>query len=201
MVLLAIQACRDILMSKSADGGCTQSHSVLPNLLLARLHCALAELVRSQSILSLAMSTVDYELKAAGGDYATRYAGLDDNGWVMVPINAKFLSAVSQAQYQTGEETEDHIAVQLWALVTLVDGAYEPSELGLFASDSMVLANVVGIASGHIASGHIACGHTAFEQTVLSPFCAPCYPSGLLLPFFIVSQNLDDAHLLLVSRQ
>jgi hypothetical protein len=90
------------------------------------------------------MSIADYELKAAGGDYETRYGRLDDNGWVWVPITAKFLAAVSQAQYQTGEETEDHIAVPLWVLAALVDGAYEPSELGLYASDSMVLAHVVG---------------------------------------------------------
>ena len=32
----------------------------------------------------------------------------------------------------------------LWVLACLVDGVYEPSELGLFASDSMVCAHVIG---------------------------------------------------------
>ena len=90
------------------------------------------------------MSIVDYELRAVGRDYGAKYGALDDDGWVWVPIAAKFLSAVAQAQYQTGEEKDDHVAVPFWVLAALVDGVYEPSELGLYASDSMVSAHVIG---------------------------------------------------------
>ena len=90
------------------------------------------------------MALVDYHLKAAGASYSDKYDKLGDDGWVWVPKDAKFLSAVAQAQFQTGEERDEHIAVPLWVLAALVDGAYEPSELGLYASDCTIKAHVVG---------------------------------------------------------
>ena len=90
------------------------------------------------------MSTTDYELKAAGGDYSAKYSALDENGWTWVPKGAMFLSAVEQTQFQTGEEKDGHTTVPLCALAALVDGAYEPSGLGLYASDSTIEATVIG---------------------------------------------------------
>jgi hypothetical protein len=90
------------------------------------------------------MSITDYEMKAIGATYGARYGASDDNGWVWVPIGAKILSAVGQTQFLTGEEKDDHIAVPLWVLAALVDGAFEPSELGLYASDSFIKSTVIG---------------------------------------------------------
>jgi hypothetical protein len=90
------------------------------------------------------MSITDYELRAAGATYGARYSALDENGWAWVPKGAMILSAVEQAQFQTGEQKDEHIAVPLWALAALVDGAFEPSGLGLYASDSMIKSTVIG---------------------------------------------------------
>ena len=90
------------------------------------------------------MVLVDYELKAVGATYAAKYNALDEHGWVWTPISARFIAAVAQAQYQTGEEKDEHIAVPLWVLAALVDSAYEPSALGLYASDSTIKAHVIG---------------------------------------------------------
>ena len=90
------------------------------------------------------MSITDYELKAAGATYGAKYSALDENGWTWAPKGAMILSAVGQAQFQTGEEKDGHIAVPLWALTAAVDGAYEPSGLGLYASDSMIKSTVIG---------------------------------------------------------
>ena len=90
------------------------------------------------------MALVDYDLKAAGASYSDKYDKLGDDGWVWTPRDAKFLSAVAQAQYQTGEEKDEHIAVPLWVLAGLVDGVYEPSELGLYASTCTIKAHVIG---------------------------------------------------------
>ena len=131
-------------MSKSANWHMTlRSHSLLPNWshALNTLRAQLNSRARSQHFL-VDMSIVDYELKAAGRDYATKYGAFDDDGWTHVPVTAKFLSTVSQAHDQTGEETEDHVAVPLWVLALLAEGVYELSELGLFASESMVCAHV-----------------------------------------------------------
>ena len=77
------------------------------------MHTLRAQLshARAAQYFLVEMSIVDYELKAVGRDYGAKYGALDDDGWVWVPMAAKFLSAVAQAQYQTGEEKEEHVAV------------------------------------------------------------------------------------------
>ena len=90
------------------------------------------------------MALVDYNSKAAGATYAAKYGALDEDGYVWVPKSARFMDAVAQAQYQLGEEQADHAAVPIWVLWGLLDGVYEPSGLGLYASDSMIKAHVMG---------------------------------------------------------
>ena len=94
--------------------------------------------------LLIIMALVDYDLKAAGARYSDKYDALDEHGYVWVPKSARFMAAVAQTQYQPGDEQDDHVAVPLWVLWGLVDGAYEPSGLGLYATDSMIKAHVIG---------------------------------------------------------
>ena len=87
---------------------------------------------------------VDYQPKASGATYASKSNTLEEDGWVWVPVTSGFIPAVAQAQYQTGDEEDEHIVVPLCVLAMLVDGAYEPSGLGLSTSDSLVYSHVIG---------------------------------------------------------
>ena len=73
---------------------------------------------------------VDYQPKASGATYASKSNTLDEDGWVWVPVTAGFIPAVAQAQYQTGDEEDEHIAVPLWVLAMLVDGATSRQDSG-----------------------------------------------------------------------